>query len=106
MTWQNDAAALWGEGWKAPLSECWGINRRTVERWSAGNGEPPEALALALAQVRRRYASNPRIAGALLRRMAAGETADQIQAELSEMRRALVKMRDDRAARLLRGGEG
>jgi len=42
--WTHDAAAIWGESWKAELAVLLGVNKRTVRRWAAGDDEPPPQL--------------------------------------------------------------
>lgn len=90
--WKNAAFLLWGEEWIAPLSEVMGINRRTVERWKAGQGEPREATRQALCGLARRAGSDARVTGGILREMAAGECADAIRGKINAMKRALVKI--------------
>lgn len=48
--------ALYGERWQAPLADALGVNRRTVQRWAAGDGAPNaghwrEVLALVEARI-------------------------------------------------------
>ena len=40
LDWEDSAHRLWGDDFIAPMSEVLGINRRTIERWRAGQGEP------------------------------------------------------------------
>lgn len=90
--WQEAARNLWGDDWIAPLSELIEVNRRTIERWKSGEGEPRQGIQDALVMLARRSGQDARVMGAVLRRMAAGETADEIMAEINAMRRSLVRI--------------
>ena len=91
MTWQSSAAALWGDQWIAPMAEVCRINRRTIERWRAGDGEPNEVIQRDLA----RLALFPyaRQIGDVLRRVANGETLDDVEADCSAIRHATNRVR-------------
>ncbi len=87
MGWQGDAQKIWGQDWIAPISEVLDINRRTIERWRAGEGAPRENLQTEL----RRLSMHPcaRQIGILLRRMANGESLDEIRADIRNYRIAI-----------------
>jgi len=91
MTWQDAARALWGDDWIAPLADVLGANRRTVERWRAGEGEPRAATTDLLARLARRSGSDARIMGAVLRRIADGEGPQEIIAEMNAVMRCLKR---------------
>lgn len=88
--WQQWPERLWGDDWIAPMSEVLGINRRTIERWRAGQGEPN----LRLQEELRRLGMHPlaRQMGAVLRRMAKGETVADIREDIRAMERAIVQV--------------
>ncbi len=88
--WQEWPQRLWGDDWIAPMSEVLGINRRTIERWRAGQGAP----RLHLQQELRRLAlrSEARAIGMVLRRLANGEQLDDIRREVRDMHTALVRV--------------
>lgn len=37
-------AARWGEHWRAPMARFLGVDRRTVERWEAGDHPVPAGV--------------------------------------------------------------
>lgn len=90
--WQEAAQALWGDDWIAPMAEWADINRRTIERWKAGVGEPRQPLQDRLVAIARRAGTDAQVMGSILRRMARGETADNIRAEIAAMRRSLMRI--------------
>lgn len=93
-TWIRIATLLWGEEWISPLSEVFDVHRRTVERWR--NGVMPVAPGI-VADLMTIEAANraTRAYGALLRRMARGETLADIAESLADQRRALRQLADD-----------
>lgn len=90
--WQEAAQALWGDDWIAPMAEWADINRRTIERWREGKGEPRTELRDRLVQIARRAGTDARSMGDVLRRMARGETADDIRTEIAATRRTLARI--------------
>lgn len=36
--------ALMGPQWQAPLARALGVNLRTMQRWAAGDGQPPDSV--------------------------------------------------------------
>jgi len=100
--WQEAARALWGDDWIAPAADVLAINRRTLERWKAGQGEPRPALARDLISLARGLPEDRRIFGHILRRIALGETPSGIADEIAGMERALrqIKARDGLLASL------
>ncbi len=101
--WQSWPKRLWGDDWIAPMSEVLGINRRTIERWRAGQGEPRRELQedlwrLAMApEVRAVGQPEVRAIGRALRRLAAGRSFDDIRAE-AKMMLVVVKHLEENAA--------
>lgn len=95
MDWTDAAAALWGPDWIAPLSDVWGVNRRTVERWRSGDGAPREPLQAWLIRQASRADADGRMAGDILRRLARGETAAQILGEAHHVHRILLRLESD-----------
>lgn len=91
MDWQDAARALWGDDWIAPLSEMLGANRRTVERWRAGEGEPRVTTAETLQMLARRSGADARVMGTILRRIATGESPAAIVDEMNAMTRSLKR---------------
>lgn len=85
--WQKWPQRLWGDDWIAPMSEVLEINRRTIERWRAGEGAPRSQLQEQLQRMSQ--CNDPRAMGAILRRLARGETPDAIRRELQAMQAAL-----------------
>jgi len=100
--WQDAARALWGDDWIAPAADVLGINRRTLERWKAGQGGPRPALARDLISLASGLPEDGRIFGQILRRIALGETPSGIADEIAGMERALrqIKSRDGLLASL------
>jgi hypothetical protein len=96
--WIESARALWGDDWIAPLSEVIGANRRTVERWRASHGEPRQGTQDTLAMLARRSGQDARVMGAVLRRMAAGETAADIVTEINATKRSLIRIENHQLA--------
>jgi len=90
MSWQDHAERLWGEEWIAPMSEVLDINRRTIERWRAGEGGPGHGLKVELQRLALHY--NARATGGILRRMASGETLDDIRREIREQAVAIASI--------------
>ncbi len=91
-SWQRWPERLWGEDWIAPMSEVLNINRRTVERWRAGQGAPNTRLIGEL----QRLAMRPeaRSIGAVLRRMANGESASDIRRDMRAMELAITQVEE------------
>ena len=79
VAWKDYAIRLWGDDFIAPMSDVLGINRRTIERWNAGEGAPREGLQAELRRIALR--SHARQVGTILRRMARGETLADIRAD-------------------------
>jgi len=104
--WQDAARTLWGDEWIAPLSEVLAVNRRTVERWKAGDQDIRPDIAAELVRLGRR--GGARHYGAVLRRLANGETAADIRGELESVKRALMRYEHDisqyRCIAVLAGG--
>jgi hypothetical protein len=94
MNWRNAAVALWGDDWIAPLSEVIGVNRRTIERWNSGDGQPPDAIVADLIRLPR-IGSAQRAYGDLLRRLARGETIEELETDAAKRKRALARLRTD-----------
>lgn len=92
MDWQEAARRLWGDEWITPLAEVAGVNKRTVERWKAGDGAPPSAITETVTLLARRSGADARITGTILRRMVAGETEADIRAEINGMKRSLERI--------------
>lgn len=92
MDWQDAACALWGDDWIAPLSELLGANRRTVERWRAGEGEPRASTAETLVMLARRSGADARAMGTTLRRISNGETAQDLIDEMNATMRSLRRV--------------
>lgn len=88
--WQEWPQRLWGGDWIAPMSEVLAINRRTIERWRAGEGAPHPGLQQELQRLAA-YAE-PRSVGIVLRRLARGETLDDIRRDLRAMQTALTRV--------------
>lgn len=90
------AQQLWGDDFIAPMSEVFGVSRRTIERWKAGRGEPPASIREDMARLARRAGADARMMGAILRRYAAGATRQDVEAEIMAMRRCLAILERDR----------
>lgn len=90
--WQAGCARLWGEDWIAPLSEVLSVNRRTVERWRSGAVPIPPDIARDLGRL---GAIGDRHYGDILRRLARGESPEDIRADIAAMQRALMRARRD-----------
>ena len=88
--WQEWPQRLWGDDWIAPMSEVLNINRRTIERWRAGEGEPNIGLQTELRRLALRYGA--RAIGNVLRRMARGETLKEIKADIREHQIATTRI--------------
>ncbi|GGD38310.1 hypothetical protein [Aureimonas glaciei] len=79
-TWQQVCQRLWGPDWVKPVSEVLGVNRKTIERWRDGITPIPDAIdEMFLVQ---QSTPDDRAYGAILRRIANGETPDEIAAEM------------------------
>lgn len=92
--WQSACEALWGDDWIAPLSDVLGVNRRTVERWKSGDIDPPKSIVSELVRLPR-IGSAQRAYGDTLRRLARGETLEQIEQGVADQKRALMRVRAD-----------
>lgn len=105
MSWQDAAEKLWGGDWIAPMSEVLGINRRTIERWRAEEGAPSQQLQDDIAALARRGGTDARHIGTTLRRMAGGETVQDIIDDMNATKRALHKIEaeHDRIVLMRRG---
>jgi hypothetical protein len=73
------------------MAEVLGINRRTIERWNAGNGAPRESIQNEL----RRLAIYPvaREIGDVLRQMAQGVSLDEIEQGIRNQQVAVRRVR-------------
>lgn len=94
MRWQSSCEALWGDDWIAPLSEVLAVNRRTVERWKSGDVEIPEHIAAELIRIPR-IGSAQRAYGDVLRRLARGESMDDVEQSIADQKRAVARVRAD-----------
>ena len=94
MNWISACEAMWGDDWIAPLSEVLNINRRTVERWKSGEGNIPPHIAAELVKIPR-IGSAQRAYGDILRRLARGETMEDVEASIADQRRAVARVRAD-----------
>lgn len=94
MTWQDAAHALWGPDWIAPLSDVLNVNRRTVERWRAGEQEIPNLIAADLIRLPR-IGTAQSAYGTALRRLARGETVEDLEQSLADDKRALMRLKAD-----------
>jgi hypothetical protein len=94
MSWQSACEALWGEDWIAPLSEVLAVNRRTVERWKSGEIAIPSHIASELIKIPR-IGSAQRAYGDVLRRLARGETMDDVDQSIADQKRAAARARAD-----------
>jgi len=92
MDWKDAARALWGDDWIAPLSELLGTNRRTVERWRSGDGQPRASTAETLVMLARRSGTDARSMGAALRRMSNGAAAQDLIQEMNATMRSLKRI--------------
>lgn len=90
--WQTAAKSLWGDDWIAPLSEFLAINRRTIERYRAGDGDLSPALASQLCTLARRAGADAPHVGGYLREMARGASIQAISADMASRRRAMAKI--------------
>jgi len=107
--WQDACSRLWGDEWIAPLSEVLAVNRRTVERWNAGDPAIRSEIAVELIRLGRRIDGDSiRPYGTILRRLANGETIPDIHAEMQGMKRAIRRYEHDisqyRCIAVLAGG--
>jgi hypothetical protein len=93
--WQLVCKGLWGPDWIAPLAEVLGVNRRTVERWKSGTVEIPGDVVAELARLPR-LGSATRAYGEVLRRLARGETVEDLEQDLADRRRALSHYKNER----------
>ena len=64
MTWRDDATALWGEDFVEPMALVLDVNQRTVERWKAGQVEPPDGVLQDLQELHAFKPSDPKAVGA------------------------------------------
>lgn len=94
MSWQDACQSLWGADWIAPLSEVLDVNRRTIERWRSGEVQIPAHIEADLIRLPR-LGSATRAYGDILRRLARGETPEDIETWLAEHRRALARYKAD-----------
>lgn len=94
MSWQAACEAMWGDEWIAPLSEVLAVNRRTVERWKSGEVEIPKHIAAELIKIPR-IGSAMRAYGEILRRLARGETMEDVETSIADQRRAIARVRAD-----------
>lgn len=108
MNWQSACLGLWGEDWIAPLSEVLEVNRRTVERWKSGEGTIPEHIERDLIRLPH-IGTAQRAYGDILRRLARGETMEDVERSIAEQRRAVARVRADlgkyRAIAILAAGK-
>ena len=79
MSWRCDARKLWGDDFIAPMSEVLDLNRRTVQRWNLGEGEPAQRIQLELRRLASR--TQAQALGRVLRRMANGERLEDIASD-------------------------
>lgn len=86
--------ALWGDDWIAPLADILGVNRRTVERWKSGDVPMPRHIANDLLKLPR-IGTATSAYGDLLRRLARGESLDDLNQWVTDQRRALGRVRAD-----------
>lgn len=93
MDWQDSAQRLWGEEFIAPMSEVLMINRRTIERWKAGEGQPSNGIQVEMMRLAMRAES--REIGTVLRRMANGTTLDEIDRDIRNQQVAARRVRTD-----------
>lgn len=93
--WQHICAELWGDDWIAPLSEILRVNRRTVERWKSGAIDIPSAVIRDLERVYRRVGGYARQYGETLRKIAGGQTVEDLQDSISQQKRALNRFEAD-----------
>ena len=92
--WQSACEGLWGTDWMAPLAEVLDVNRRTVERWRAGEVAMPRHIADDLCRLPR-IGSAQRAYGETLRRLARGETMDDIEQWIADQKRAVSRVKAD-----------
>lgn len=86
--WIHDCQTLWGDDWIAPLSEVLAVNRRTIERWREGRGQPRPEIIAELARLA--ALPNTRAVGRMVRRLANGDTLATITAEIEADREAVA----------------
>lgn len=98
--WRDICQSLWGDDWMQAAADVIGVNRRTIERWRAGQQTIPrtvvEALELALIE----DVNDRRAYGALLRRLALSadphwKTLWNIADEAQRQFNALEQLRGD-----------
>ena len=92
--WQERCAALWGDDWIAPLADVLAVNRRTVERWRSGAIEIPSAIADEIVRLPALGGATSAY-GAMLRRMALGESVADMEDWIADHRRALLRLKSD-----------
>lgn len=93
MNWQEWPERLWGHDWIAPMAEVLDINRRTIERWRAGEGEPNIGLQTEMRRLAMHHEA--RAVGSVLRRLARGETLEDIRRDVRAMQIAITRVSAD-----------
>jgi phage terminase Nu1 subunit (DNA packaging protein) len=92
--WQKTCVALWGEDWIAPLSEVLDVNRRTVARWKVGDIQIPAHIAADIVRLPK-LGTATRAYGEILRRVAHGDTVQDIENWMADIRHALAHYQSD-----------
>ncbi len=88
LGWQEAAVLLWGEDFVAPMSECLGVNRRTVSRWKTGVIDIPPEVAMMLTQSTPRQTMT-RDLGDVMRRIAGGASVRDVREQIENQGAAL-----------------
>lgn len=84
--WRKACTRLWGADWIAPLADVLGVSRRTIERWKAETIPIPERirrdlidLVIEIDAAADGHNETMRVYGSILRRLANGESPDDIR---------------------------
>ncbi len=92
MEWDDVAVLLWGEDFVAPLSECLGVNRRTVSRWKTGVIDIPSDIRQAIIECTP-HQTMTRELGETMRKIAAGDSPSDVKRGLEAQASALLRFK-------------
>lgn len=92
--WIRACERLWGPDWITPAAEVIGVNKRTLERAKSGSTSLNPRICADLERLGNQVGAG-RAYGDVLRRIARGETPEEIEAYVQEIRHGLARYRSD-----------